>query len=101
MTLGRLPWGISRSLERLVMAQHATDVLVVPVLLSEVRPVKQQDGGDIGDEGRGSRRDACRPLQPMKLHILSVGMSEEGLMWSDEVEHGLWWLQPPVRTRLR
>ena len=76
-------------------------MLAVPVLLSEVRPVKQQDGGDIGDEGRGSRRDACRPLQPMKLHILSVGMSDEGLMWSDEVEHGLWWLQPPVRTRLR
>ena len=52
MTLGRLPRGISRSLERLEMAQHATDVLVVPVLLSEVRPVKQEDGGDIGDEGR-------------------------------------------------
>ena len=58
----------------------------MPVLLSEVRPVKQEDGGDIGDEGRGSRRDACRPLQPMKLHILSVGMSDEGLMWSDEAE---------------
>ena len=34
------------------MASHATDVLVVPVLLSEVRAVKQEDGGDIGDEGR-------------------------------------------------
>ena len=48
MTLSRLPQGISRSLERLIMAQHATDALVVPVLLSEVRPVKQEDGGDIG-----------------------------------------------------
>ena len=76
-------------------------MLVVPVLLSEVKAVKQEDGGDIGDEGRGSRRDACRPLQPMKLHTLVVGMSDEGLMWSDEAEHGLWWLQPPVRTRLR
>ena len=83
------------------MAQHATDALVVPVLLSEVRPVKQEDGGDIGDEGRRSRRDGFQALQPMKLHILSVGMTDEGLMWSDEVEHGLWWLQPPVRTRLR
>ena len=51
MTLSRLPWGISRSLERLTMASHVTDVLVVPVLLSEVRAVKQEDGGDIGDEG--------------------------------------------------
>ena len=48
MTLSRLPWGISRSLERLTMASHVTDVLVVPVLLSEVRAVKQEDGGDIG-----------------------------------------------------
>ena len=30
------------------MASHVTDVLVVPVLLSEVRAVKQEDGGDIG-----------------------------------------------------
>ena len=74
MTLSRLPWGISRSLERLTMASHATDVLVVPVLLSEVRPVKQEDGGDIGDEGRGSRRDGCRLLQPMKLHTLAIDM---------------------------
>ena len=51
MTLSRLPQGISRSLERLVMASYATDVLVVPILLSEVRAVKQEDGGDIGDEG--------------------------------------------------
>ena len=51
MTLGRLPRGISRSLERLIMAPHATNVLVVPILLSEVRAVKQEDGGDIGDEG--------------------------------------------------
>ena len=51
MRLSRLPWGISRSLERLTMASDATDVLVVPVLLSEVRAVKQEDGGDIGDEG--------------------------------------------------
>ena len=48
MTLSRLPQGISRSLERLIMAPHATDVPVVPILLSEVRPVKQEDGGDIG-----------------------------------------------------
>ena len=47
---------------------------LVPVLLSEVRAVKQEDGGDIGDEGRGSRRDGCRPLQPMKLGTLIVGM---------------------------
>ena len=70
------------------MASHATDVLVVPVLLSEVRAVKQEDGGDIGDEGRGSRRDSSRLLQPMKLHTLVVGMSDEGLMWSDQVKHG-------------
>ena len=56
------------------MASHATDVLAVPVLLSEVRPVKQEDGGDIGDEGRGSRRDGCRLLQPMKLHTLLIGI---------------------------
>ena len=83
------------------MAQHATDALVVPVLLSEVRPVKQEDGGDVGDEGRGSRRDSSRLLQPMKLYTLVVGMSNEGLMWSDEVNVRLWWLEPPVRTRLR
>ena len=62
---------------------------VLPVLLSEVRPVKQEDGGDIGDEGQRSRRHGCRPLQPMKLHILLVDMSDECLMWSDEAEHGL------------
>ena len=70
------------------MASHATDVLVVPVLLSEVRAVKQEDGGDIGDEGRGSRRDSFRLLQPMKLYTLVVDMSDEGLMWSDQVEYG-------------
>ena len=56
------------------MAPHAADVLVVPILLSEVRAVKQEDGGDIGDEGRGSRRDGSRLLQPMKLYTLVVGM---------------------------
>ena len=61
----------------------------VPVLLSEVRPAKQDDEGDIGDEGRRSRRDGCRPLQPMKLHTLLIGMRNESLTWSDEVEHGL------------
>ena len=70
------------------MASHVTDVLVVPVLLSEVRAVKQEDGGDIGDERRGSRRDSSRLLQPMKLYTLVVGMSDEGLMWSDQVEYG-------------
>ena len=74
MTLSRLPWGISRSLERLAMAEHATDVPAVPVLLSEVRPVKQEDEGDRGDEGRRSRRDGCRPLQPMKLGTLLIDM---------------------------
>ena len=73
----------------MIMALHATDALVLPVLLSEVRPVKQEDGGDIGDEGRGSRRDGCRPLQPMKLHTLAIDMSDEGLMGSDEAVHGL------------
>ena len=64
-------------------------MLVVPVLLlSEVRAVKQEDGGDIGDEGRGSRRDNSRLLQPMKLYTLVVGMSDEGLMWLDQVKHG-------------
>ena len=61
---------------------------VVPVLLSEVRAVKQEDGGDRGDEGRGSRRDTSRLLQPMKLYTLMVDMSDEGLMWSDQVEYG-------------
>ena len=70
------------------MAPHAADVLVVPILLSEVRAVKQEDGGDIGDEGRGSRRDSSRLLQPMKLYTLVVGMSDKGLMWSDQVEYG-------------
>ena len=70
------------------MAPHATDVLVVPVLLSKVRAVKQEDGGDIGDEGRGSRRDGSRPLQPMQLHIVAIDISDEGLIRSDEVEHG-------------
>ena len=60
----------------------------VPVLLSEVRPAKQDDEGDIGDEGRRSRRDGCRPLQPMKLHTLFIGMYDKRLMWSDEVKHG-------------
>lgn len=83
------------------MAPHATDVLVVPILLSEVRAVKQEDGGDIGDEGRGSRRDSSRLLQPMKLYTLVVGMWNKRLMWSDEVNVRLWWLEPPVRTRLR
>ena len=25
----------------------------------------------------------------MKLHMLAIGMQNEALMWSDEVEHGL------------
>ena len=75
-------------------------MLVVPVLLSEVRAVKWEDGGDIGDEGRGSRRDSSRLLQPMKLHTIAIGIQDEALMRSDEVNVGLWWLQPPVRTRL-
>ena len=61
---------------------------VAPLSLSEVRPVKQEDEGDIGDEGRRSRRDGCRPLQPMKLGTLIVGMWNKALMWSDEVKHG-------------
>ena len=75
-------------------------MLVVPVLLSEVRAVKQEDGGDIGDEGRGSRRDDSRLLQQMKLHTFAVDMRDEALMRSDEVSVHLWWLEPPVRTRL-
>ena len=63
-------------------------MLVVPVSLSEVRAVKQEDGGDRGDEGRGSKRDSSRLLQPMKLYTLVVGMSEKGLMGSDQVEYG-------------
>ena len=82
------------------MAEHATDVPAVPVLLSEVRPAKQEDEGDIGDEGRRSRRDGCRPLQPTKLHTLFIRVCDEALMRSDEVNVRLWWLQPPVRTRL-
>ena len=60
----------------------------VAVLLSEVRPAKQEDEGDIGDEGRRSRRDGCRPLQPLKLHMLLIGMWDKALMRSDEVKHG-------------
>ena len=81
------------------MARHATDVLVVPVLLSEVRAVKQEDGGDRGDEGRGSRRDSSRLLQPMKLYTLVVDMSDEGLMWSDQV--CLLYTSPSPRDRTR
>ena len=58
------------------------------VLLSEVRPARQEDKGDIGDERRRSRRDGCRPLQPMKLHTLLIDMCCKALMWSDEVKHG-------------
>ena len=83
------------------MAPHATDVLVVPILLSEVRAVKQEDGGDIGDEGRGSRRDGSRLLQEMKLNTLAIDLQDEAPIWSDEVNVRLWWLEPPVRTRLR
>ena len=53
------------------------------------RGCDREDGGDIGDEGRGSRRDGSQQLQPMKLHIIAIGMSDEGLIRSDEVEHGL------------
>ena len=60
----------------------------VPVLLSELRPAKQDDEGDIGDEGRRSRRDGCRPLQPMKLHMRLDGKWKTALVWSDEVNHG-------------
>ena len=60
----------------------------MPILLSKVRPVKQEDEGDIGDEGRGSRRDGCRRLQPMKLHTLLIDVWCKALMWSDEVKHG-------------
>ena len=63
-------------------------MLLVLILLFEVRPVKQEDGGDIGDEGRGSGSDGSRPLQPTRLDILLVGMSDEALMQSDEVKHG-------------
>ena len=48
----------------------------------------RKDGGDIGVEGRGGKRDGSRPLQPMQLHILTIGMSDEGLIRSDDVEHG-------------
>ena len=89
MTLSRLPQGISRSLERLIMAPHATDVLVVPILLSEVRPAKQDDKGDIGDERRGRRRHSSRLLQPMKLHTSTVDIRNEGLTWSDELNMAL------------
>ena len=61
----------------------------MPILLSKVRPVKQEDEGDIGDEGRGGRRDGSRLLQPMKLHTFVVDMQDEALMWSDEAVHGL------------
>ena len=60
----------------------------MPILLSKVRPVKQEDEGDIGDEGRRSRRDGCRPLQPMKLGRLLIDMWGKALMWSDEVKQG-------------
>ena len=49
----------------------------------------REDGGDIGDEGRGGRRDGSRLLQPMKLHTFVVDMQDEALMWSDEAVHGL------------
>ena len=48
----------------------------------------REDGGDIGDEGRGGRRDGSRPLQPMQLHIVAIGMADEGLIRPDEVEYG-------------
>jgi len=38
------------------------DALVVLILLSEVRPAKQDDKDDIGDEGQGSGRDSSRLL---------------------------------------
>ena len=39
----------------------------------------REDGGDIGDEGRGGRRDGSRLLQPMKLHTFVVDMQDEAL----------------------
>ena len=59
------------------------------ILLSKVRPAKQDDKGDIGVEGRGSRRHSFRLLQPMKLHTSTVDIWDEGLTWSDEVNMGL------------
>ena len=57
MTLARLPGGISRSPERLIMAYYAIDVQVVPVLLFEVRPAKHEYEGDVYDEGGGCGRE--------------------------------------------
>ena len=36
----------------------------------------------------GPGSDGSRPLQPTRLDILLVGMSDEALMQSDEVKHG-------------
>ena len=39
------------------MAYYAIDVQVVPVLLFEVRPAKQEYEGDVYDEGGGCGRE--------------------------------------------
>ena len=51
MTLARLPGGISRSPERLMMAVYATGGPAVAVLLFEIRQDWQEAKGDIDDEG--------------------------------------------------
>ena len=73
MTLARLPWGISRSPERLMMAVYAIGVPALAVLLFAVRPAKHKGGGHIDDQRRGSGRDGSRLLQPTKLDILMDG----------------------------
>ena len=72
--LARLPGDISRSPERLIVAYYAIDVPVVPVLLFEVRPAKQEYEGDVYDAGGGCGRDGSRLLQPTKLDILMDGV---------------------------
>ena len=74
MTLDRLPRAISSSPERLIIIYRAIDVPVVPVLLLEVRPAKEEDDGDVVEERRGGEIDASRPLQPTKLGIPTISI---------------------------
>ena len=58
-----------------MMAYYEIDVPVVPVLLFEVRPAKQEYEGDVYDEGGGCEREReSRARHPATLNMLTNGM---------------------------
>ena len=75
-----------------MMAYYETDVLVVPVLLFEVRPAKQEYEGDVYDEGGGCERE--RELGTRVLLGSTCSRRLPSSIWESNVIHRrrwAWW----------